>query len=108
MFSSFRSNEMEKRQLENLSAVNYLTEEVTVVGMSRAQGIPCHEIRLDEIGAIKYLINLGHTKIAFLGGSENADLTFEKRLAYRRILKKYGIELGEGWMKYGASIQNTV
>lgn len=129
-FSSFFDNELEKKQLEKmyelcvdaiiilgcfmdsnvideerLSMLNYLTEEIPVVVMGRSQGIPCYELRLDEAGAMEqameYLIKLGHTKIAFLGGAENAYSAFEKRLTYRRILKKYGIEMREDWMKYG-------
>ncbi len=88
-----------------ISVVNYMTESVPVVVMGKSQGIPCYEVRIDESGAmeqaIEYLIRQGHQKIAFWGGEETVYSTMEKRLAYLRLLHKYGIESRAEWLQYG-------
>ena len=90
---------------KSLSIINYIAESVPVVVMGRSQGIPCYEVRIDEGGAMEmameYLIGLGHRNIAFLGGLENWYSSLEKRLAYQRILRKYGLEFREKWMQCG-------
>ena len=88
-----------------ISIINYIAETVPVVVMGRSQGIPCYEVRIDEAGAMEtameYLIGLGHREIAFLGGLENIYSSLEKRLAYQRILRKYGLEFRKEWMRCG-------
>ena len=88
-----------------ISIMNYIAETVPVVVMGRSQGIPCYEVRIDEAGAMEmameYLIGLGHRDIAFLGGLENIYSSLEKRLAYQRVLRKYGLEFREEWMRCG-------
>ena len=90
---------------KSLSIINYVAETIPTVVMGRSQGIPCYEVRIDEAGAMEtameYLISLGHREIAFLGGLENIYSSLEKRLAYQRILRKYGLEFREEWMQYG-------
>ena len=90
---------------KSLSIINYIAESVPVVVMGRSQGIPCYEVRIDEGGAMEmameYLIGLGHREIAFLGGLENIYSSLEKRLAYQRILRKYGLEFRKEWMRCG-------
>lgn len=99
---SMDSREMNERVI---SVVNYMAESVPVVVMGKSQGIPCYEVRIDESGAMEQamerLIGLGHKKIAFWGGGENVYSTLEKRLAYLRLLHKYGIESREEWLQYG-------
>lgn len=90
---------------KSVSMVNYLAETVPIVVTGKSHGIPCYEVRLDESGgmelAMEYLIGLGHREIAFPGGMANVYSTLEKRLAYQRILRKYGMEFREEWIKDG-------
>lgn len=88
-----------------LSVVNYLAENVPVVVMGKPQGVPCYEVRIDETDAmeraVEYLAGLGHERIAFWGGERNVYSTLEKRLAYQRLVRKYGLEYREEWLQYG-------
>lgn len=89
----------------SLSIVSRIAESVPVVVMGEAQGLPCYEVRIDEAGAMEqameYLIRLGHREIAFWGGEEEVSSSMEKRLAYFRLLRKYGLSQRAQWVQYG-------
>lgn len=43
--------------------------------------------------AIEYLIQLGHTRIAFLNGSKNIDSYYYKQKGFERAMKTYGVPM---------------
>jgi LacI family transcriptional regulator len=85
-----------------LSALKELRERVVVIGR--------HEVNfpaalVDNIGgaaqAIQHLIDLGHQKIAFLGGPENSTTMIDRFKGYQSALAQNGYPLNEDLLKWG-------
>lgn len=54
--------------------------------------------------AIRYLIKIGHTKIALLNSDEKFLYARERRQGYERALREFGIELDQSWMYNAESL----
>lgn len=85
-----------------LSALKELRERVVVIGR--------HEVNfpaalVDNIGgaaqAIQHLIDLGHEKIAFLGGPENSTTMIDRFKGYQTALAQNGFPLQDDLLKWG-------
>jgi LacI family transcriptional regulator len=85
-----------------LSALNELRERVVVIGR--------HEVNfpaalVDNIGgataAIQHLIDLGHRRIAFIGGPKNSTTMIDRRKGYECALAQNGYALKSKLLKWG-------
>ncbi|MGD9227739.1 MAG: LacI family DNA-binding transcriptional regulator [Desulfobacterales bacterium] len=85
-----------------LSALNELRERVVVIGR--------HEVNfpaalVDNIGgaaeAIQHLIDLGHRKIAFIGGPKNSATMIDRLKGYESALARNGCPLKKNRLKWG-------
>lgn len=47
--------------------------------------------------AVEHLIQLGHRRIAFIGGPSNVQSSQDRMKAYRQVLRKYGLSAKSGW-----------
>lgn len=73
--------------------VNRTTKNIPMMITGKLDGTGCYRVQIDagqsmEI-VIEYLAELGHRKIAFLGGVDSDIATEERERVYRRMLKKY-------------------
>jgi LacI family transcriptional regulator len=89
-------------QNATLSALNELRERVVVIGR--------HEVdfpaaMVDNIGgaaeAIRHLIDLGHRKIAFIGGPKNSATMIDRLKGYESALAQNGYALQKDQLKWG-------
>ena len=51
--------------------------------------------------AIEHLINLGHTRIAYVGGDPETLTTRERQQAYENAMKAGGLKVNPKWIDYG-------
>lgn len=51
--------------------------------------------------ATQHLLNLGHEKIAFIGGTENMEISINRQDGYKRALKEYEIPYDPQIVKHG-------
>jgi LacI family transcriptional regulator/LacI family repressor for deo operon, udp, cdd, tsx, nupC, and nupG len=51
--------------------------------------------------ATEYLIQLGHKKIAFIGGTQNMEISINRHQGYRMALDKYNLHYDENIVKHG-------
>ncbi|GAA0176639.1 LacI family DNA-binding transcriptional regulator [Clostridium sediminicola] len=51
--------------------------------------------------ATEHLIQLGHKKIAFIGGTENMEISINRHKGYKRALEKYGIGYSDSLVQHG-------
>jgi LacI family transcriptional regulator len=51
--------------------------------------------------AVEYMLSLGHTRIAYVGGDPENLTTIERENAYREIMAANGIQIDPGWVDYG-------
>ena len=81
---------------EYADLINRIAENIPVITTVKVDGGLCYEISIDELGsvtqAMEHLIELGHRDIALIGGKGDIRSTFDKRMRYRSMLRKYGIE----------------
>ncbi|WP_167954934.1 LacI family DNA-binding transcriptional regulator [Anaerosporobacter faecicola] len=80
---------------EYVDHINRIANTTPVVITGRLEGADCYQVNIDEASAMEcimeYLIELGHTKIAFLGGRMDVKGTVDKRSKYRQMLMRYGL-----------------
>ncbi len=78
-----------------IDVVNRVNNSIPVILTGRLDGTSCHQVRIDAIKTMdlvmEYLLELGHTKIAIVGGTEDVTASFEKRKRYLQILSRYHI-----------------
>ena len=127
MLSSRSDVELEKRQLEKMfeqrpeailivgglidhttgteeyvELINRISRSIPVVSSGKLPGADNAQVCLDESGsmelAMDHLLALGHRRIALIGGWRNAKSTLEKRIRYRTILAREGIEYRESYV----------
>ncbi len=77
--------------------VNRMIQNIPMVVTGKLDGTECYQVQIDAAQSMElimdYLEELGHEKIAFLGGFSDVISTAAKEAAYYRKLKERGIEL---------------
>ncbi len=62
-------------------------------------------VRVDNVGAAyeatRYLIELGHQRIAFMSGQHGSLLTLDREVGYRNAMKEAGLPVADEWMVEG-------
>ncbi|MDE7030398.1 MAG: substrate-binding domain-containing protein, partial [Lachnospiraceae bacterium] len=68
---------------------------IPVIVTGKLDGTRCHAVRIDSMKAMELLMNhlleLGHRKIALVGGRQNVLATFEKHQMYKQLLREHRI-----------------
>lgn len=81
--------------------INRMIQNIPMVVTGKLDGTDCYQVQIDAAQSMElvmdYLEELGHEKIAFLGGFSNVVSTAQKEAVYRAKLAKRGIELPE-WL----------
>ena len=57
--------------------------------------------------AVEHLVDLGHRRIAFIGGPENVQSSRDRMDAYREVLNEHGIESREEWRLFAGFTQGA-
>ena len=85
-----------------LQCIKNISERIPIITTGYSFYDNCYSVMTDEARAmqtlLEYLINLGHRKIAFVGGLEYVRSTGEKRRQYRETLAKRGIPFREDYV----------
>lgn len=83
---------------------------VVLVGRStqmRGVNVVARDEEQISFDATQYLIQLGHTRIAFLGGSPKYSYTFDRLNGYRRAIDEQGLEYHEEYVLGGFDEQHA-
>lgn len=87
---------------EYVELINRINKTTPIVSTGRPAGAGNCKVGLDEGGsmnlAMEYLFELGHKKIALIGGRRDARSTLEKHISYRSMLRQRGIEYQENYV----------
>lgn len=96
--------------IEYVELINDVMSAIPVIVTGKLDGTRCHAVRIDSMKAMEllmeHLLELGHRKIALLGGRQDVLATFEKHQMYKQILREnmiaYDPELvsGEGGYEF--------
>lgn len=82
--------------VEYVELINQIMAKTPVVVTGKLDGTRCHVVRIDAMKAMEILMNhlleLGHERIALIGGRKDVLSTFEKHQRYKQILKENMIE----------------
>ena len=82
--------------IEYVELINQIMAKTPVVVTGKLDGTRCHVVRIDAMKAMEilmeHLLELGHKKIALIGGRKDVLSTFEKHQKYKQILKENMIE----------------
>lgn len=85
--------------------VNRMPGSIPVVVTGKLDGTMCYQVQVDAMKALdllmEHLIDLGHKRIALVGGRQNVLGTYEKLLRYKQVLKNYHLDFNEEYVKYG-------
>jgi LacI family transcriptional regulator len=85
--------------VEYVEIVNQVMSTTPVIVTGKLDGTMCHSVRIDSMKAMDILMNhlleLGHTRIALIGGRQDVLATFEKYQKYKLILKEHNIDYDE-------------
>lgn len=57
--------------------------------------------------AVEHLVDLGHEKIAFIGGPANVHSSRERMEAYKEVLKERGLPYDPGWVVFASFSQEA-
>ncbi|MDE6983168.1 MAG: LacI family transcriptional regulator [Lachnospiraceae bacterium] len=80
---------------EYVEIVNQIMSTIPVIVTGKLDGTRCHAVRIDSMKAMELLMNhlleLGHRKIALVGGRQNVLATFEKHQMYKQLLREHRI-----------------
>ena len=80
---------------EFVQQLNHICGIMPIIASGHPTGALSRKVGLDESGSIglamQFLLRLGHTKIALIGGRKEANATLEKRIRYRAELADHGI-----------------
>jgi len=75
--------------------VNQLTNRVPMVVTGKLDGTQCYQVRINDAKSMdlimEHLVELGHRRIAVIGGRMNVLSTFEKFQRYKQLLDLYQI-----------------
>lgn len=84
---------------EYVELVNQVMTTTPVVVSGKLDGTGCNAVRIDSMQSMEllmeHLINLGHERIALIGGRKDVLATFEKMQRYKLILKENHINFDE-------------
>ena len=87
---------------EYADLINRIAENIPVITTGKVDGGLCYEISNDELGgvtqAMEHLLEQGYRKIALIGGKGDIRSTFDKRMRYRSMLRKYGIAYDDAYV----------
>lgn len=90
---------------EYVEHVNRIADFMPVIITGKLDGAECYQVNIDQCYAMEilmeYLIKLGHTEIALIGGRRDVKSTYDKRLRYRQLLRRHSIELNKAWIIEG-------
>ena len=82
---------------EFVDIVNRVNNSIPVILTGRLDGTSCNQVRIDAIKAMDlvmdHLLELGHTRIAMVGGDDKVTASFEKKKRYLQILSRYHISV---------------
>lgn len=85
--------------VEYVEEINEVMSSIPVIITGKLDGTRCHAVRIDSMKAcellMNHLIELGHQKIALIGGRKDVLATFEKHQKYKLMLKENMIEFDE-------------
>lgn len=81
---------------EYVELINQIMTKTPVVVTGKLDGTRCHVVRIDSMKAMEilmeHLLELGHQRIALIGGRKDVLATFEKHQTYKQILKENMID----------------
>ena len=81
---------------EYVELVNQIMAKTPVVITGKLDGTRCHTVRIDSMQAMEllmdHLLELGHRRIALIGGDLDVLATFEKFQRYKQILNENHID----------------
>jgi LacI family transcriptional regulator len=87
---------------ETLSILRELKQRVVVIGR---HDVDFPAVQVDNLGgatqAVQHLIDLGHTKIGFIGGSEDSTTAQDRLTGYRNALAQNGLMFDERLVRPG-------
>lgn len=88
---------------EYVDNVNQIANTTPVLITGRLDGADCWQICFDygqsmEV-LMQYLLDNGHSRIALIGGGGDRKSALDRRLKYRQMLRKYGIEVREEYIR---------
>lgn len=77
----------------------------------KLDGVKCYQVRIDANEAstllTEHLIQLGHKRIALVGGRLDVTSTYEKYSTYRKLLRQHGIDFKEEYIINGGYDYDT-
>lgn len=87
---------------EYADLINRIADSMPVITTGKVEGGECYQVTIDEAEGMnqsfEYLISLGHRRIALVGGKENVKSTYDKRMKYRSLMRKYGLTYRERYV----------
>ena len=91
---------------EYVDKVNRVAQTIPIVVTGKLDGTDCYQVQIDTKEAaecvLEYLIELGHTEIAMVGGTQEVLSTYEKTQHYREIFERHGIPFREDYLVEGS------
>ncbi|MCI9219870.1 MAG: LacI family transcriptional regulator [Lachnospiraceae bacterium] len=91
--------------VEYAERVNLITNSIPLVVTGKLDGTMCYQMQIDAMKAMdlamEHLIDLGHKRVALVGGRLDVLSTFEKLQRYRQILKNYHLDYHEEYIRTG-------
>ena len=80
---------------EYTEKVKKIMSDIPFVVSGKLDGLNCCRIQINDITginlAVKHLVELGHRKIAFIGGNMKQIPTFQKQQEFRRLISTYNL-----------------
>lgn len=85
--------------------VNRMLQNTPILVTGKLDGTECYQVQIDAGQSMElvmdYLKELGHERIAFVGGQASVVSTAQKEAVYRRKLEERGIKLGAVYRQEG-------
>lgn len=83
--------------MEYVERVNQIANTTPLLIAGRLDGADCRRVCFDYGQSMellmRYLLENGHRRIVLTGGNEGQKASFDRRLRYRQMLRKYGMEI---------------